>query len=396
MFPYISQIKVNNCFVQRDISIPKFPLESFRHIVLTGKNGSGKTSVLNGVAFQLGLIRSGIAPADEISKLKAWASNKQDTRYAQWVERIDDLRRVDLIVQGGNIQPLVEGKEAYVFAHFRANREIKFNPITNISREIDFEKSINDFGQVDQFAKELNQYLVHKKITTAIQAQEGNFHESVRDDDFFTRIQELLRRILQDDKALLMFESREFQFYIKKSGGLQYSINHLSAGYSAFMSNVIELLIREDILRKNHHDWDIKPFGIVVLDEPETHFHLSMQYEIMPILTNLFPKFQFIVATHSPAVLSSIDNAVIYDLSTLSEIQDQPLGSSYSDLMLNHFGVTDEFGPIADEIMSKVLSAIHRESKADLREVLAKYEKYLTPSLRIEIESRLINSGEYL
>lgn len=34
----------------------------------------------------------------------------------------------------------------------------------------------------------------------------------------------------------------------------------------------------------------------------------------MPFLTSFFPNIQFIVSTHSPFVLNSIDNSVIYDL----------------------------------------------------------------------------------
>lgn len=34
----------------------------------------------------------------------------------------------------------------------------------------------------------------------------------------------------------------------------------------------------------------------------------------MPFLIQIFPNIQFIVTTHSPFVLNSINNAVIYDL----------------------------------------------------------------------------------
>lgn len=34
----------------------------------------------------------------------------------------------------------------------------------------------------------------------------------------------------------------------------------------------------------------------------------------MPPLTFLFPNFQFITTTYSPAVISSIKNAVVFDL----------------------------------------------------------------------------------
>lgn len=54
--------------------------------------------------------------------------------------------------------------------------------------------------------------------------------------------------------------------------------------------------------------------GIVLIDEIETHLHLELQKEILPFLTKLYPNIQFIVSTHSPFILSSVDNAVVFDL----------------------------------------------------------------------------------
>ena len=59
-----------------------------------------------------------------------------------------------------------------------------------------------------------------------------------------------------------------------------------------------------------HYDLE----GVVLIDEIETHLHLDLQKKIMPILTNMFPNIQFIVTTHSPFILNSIKDAVIYDL----------------------------------------------------------------------------------
>ena len=56
------------------------------------------------------------------------------------------------------------------------------------------------------------------------------------------------------------------------------------------------------------------PDCIVLIDEIETHLHLELQKLILPMLTELFPNIQFIVSTHSPFVINSIENATIFDL----------------------------------------------------------------------------------
>lgn len=54
--------------------------------------------------------------------------------------------------------------------------------------------------------------------------------------------------------------------------------------------------------------------GIVLVDEIETHLHLELQKNIMPLLTAIFPNIQFIVTSHSPFILNSLKDVVIYDL----------------------------------------------------------------------------------
>jgi hypothetical protein len=83
----------------------------------------------------------------------------------------------------------------------------------------------------------------------------------------------------------------------------------------------------------------------------ETHLHLSMQKEIMPILTTVFPNIQFIVSTHSPFVLSSIRNAEAIDLekpgNTISDLTDY----SYEALAEGFFGTVSSSSDIQDRLL---------------------------------------------
>jgi predicted ATP-binding protein involved in virulence len=49
--------------------------------------------------------------------------------------------------------------------------------------------------------------------------------------------------------------------------------------------------------------------GVVLIDEIELHMHPSWQREILAKLRKNFPNIQFIITTHSPQVLSEIDNS---------------------------------------------------------------------------------------
>ena len=48
--------------------------------------------------------------------------------------------------------------------------------------------------------------------------------------------------------------------------------------------------------------------GIVLIDEVDLHLHPSWQQRILKDLLSIFPKVQFIVSTHAPAVINSVDS----------------------------------------------------------------------------------------
>ncbi|WP_185938669.1 AAA family ATPase [Enterococcus casseliflavus] len=58
---------------------------------------------------------------------------------------------------------------------------------------------------------------------------------------------------------------------------------------------------------------------IILIDEIENHLHPSLQREILPNLVEAFPNGQFIVATHSPFVVNSVKNSITYGLTYNNE-----------------------------------------------------------------------------
>jgi hypothetical protein len=66
--------------------------------------------------------------------------------------------------------------------------------------------------------------------------------------------------------------------------------------------------------------WQVYMYGlgkqsmVVTIDEPETHLHPSMQRELLPNLTKAFPTTQFVIATHSPFIVTSAPDARVYAL----------------------------------------------------------------------------------
>ena len=96
------------------------------------------------------------------------------------------------------------------------------------------------------------------------------------------------------------------------NGREPFDFNTLSSGFAAVLDIVVDVIIRMEKQITTVFDFSIP--GIVLIDEIETHLHLALQKKILGLLTTIFPNVQFIVSTHSPFVINSIENAIIYDL----------------------------------------------------------------------------------
>ena len=91
---------------------------------------------------------------------------------------------------------------------------------------------------------------------------------------------------------------------------------------------------------------------------------------------------------------SSIKNATVFDLSTGEAMGDEAAGSSYSELMLTHFGVKDEYSNVADAIIADInrIAALpdHAQARQEFLTLLEERGRYMSPGLRLEVEAQLI------
>lgn len=95
-------------------------------------------------------------------------------------------------------------------------------------------------------------------------------------------------------------------------------------------------IIGDLIMRmESKHRYDLE--GLVLIDEIETHLHVDLQKKIVPILTQLFPNIQFILTTHSPFVLNSTANAVVYDLEKKLLVKDGLTDLPYEGVVEGYF-----------------------------------------------------------
>ncbi|WP_201986837.1 AAA family ATPase [Hymenobacter rubidus] len=402
-FPYLQELVINDAYAVKNLRVPVFePGQEFKHLVLTGRNGSGKTTVLRAldyvIDYDINNSRLAAQEAADIEQALLRNSIDQSTLdYAQ--KKLGRLVRITPSFKSHQANAAYSGFSQFskklISVFFEANRKIQVGEVSTVTREDELEKRLMSGASNNSSAEFFKQYLVNKKVFQVFDAMDGRVDGAKQQEVFFSQLEKNLAEIFNDPNTSLEFVREHFEFYINLSDGRRFTFNQLSAGFSAFLSILTELLMRVDLLRKRANDYNYDPCGFVLIDEPETHLHLEMQYQILPLLTNLFPNLQFIVATHSPAVASSIKNATVFDLSTGQALGDEAAGSSFSELMQTHFGLENEYSNVADKILEEVTEIGQMSDRAAalarLQHLLDEQGRYMSPVLRLDVQAQLLH-----
>ncbi|MCE7654270.1 AAA family ATPase [Vibrio fluvialis] len=178
-------------------------------------------------------------------------------------------------------------------------------------------------------------------------------------------------------KVKLTFRRNDLYFVLEDENKEQIDLIKLSDGYSAIISIVCEIITRMEAIKFGSFDVS----GIVLVDEIETHLHVSLQRQILPFLRKMFPNIQFIVTTHSPFILSSVDDAIIYDLESGDCIDQEEALWAYSyEALVDGYFETERFSIILEKKVEEYerLSAVEPEKLSrDERKELRKLTKEL-------------------
>ena len=342
---YLTELKIINVRHLHNIRIPLSQTER-KHLILTGKNGSGKTSLLRSISSFLDYLVSEEYRKDdsckEIDKRKDKLQDEQDEDNRR--KLLMEIRDLDMnardrwnngCVVNTNDAEMIRSKYnqgKFILAHCTDDRQFKFNACKDLSRD-----EPNQVISIHEHpAKDFGKYLANQMSALAFAQMEKNQVRAKEIEQWFKHLEEALGIIYDTEELKLDFDSNTYRFSILIPDRDPIPLEHMSMGYAAMLDIIAELIMR----MANDHTFDTE--GIVLIDEVENHLHVSLQQKVMPILIKLFPKIQFIVTSHSPFVLNSTEHAVIYDLGYSSDNckpadEEDMTNATYSWVLERHF-----------------------------------------------------------
>ncbi|MGL4385911.1 MAG: AAA family ATPase [Snodgrassella alvi] len=329
--------------------------------MLTGKNGSGKTQLIN---LLHNFLEKRIVQQKndfqeltlELKKARQYSEilSKSDANYDLYFKSKKELEAeiqdiLNPIIETSDIELLIanynDGK--VVCLKFEATRQAKIENTESVKSIESLKQQNSSLNKSD--ALYFEQYLVSYKIQQAYANSKeigNNQQEAENIQVWFNKLEYDFRALFEDDQLSIEFYYKNQRFLIHQLDKEPYGFQQLSSGFSSILAVYAELLTK--IRLRDLTPDELK--GIVLIDEIDAHLHPSLQRKIFSFLTHAFPNIQFIIATHSPFVVSSVDNAVIFVLSTLQAVNENLFMYSYEAILEGLFNILPSPEMLSDKI----------------------------------------------
>ena len=346
--------------------------------VFFGGNGKGKTSVLNAVAVGLGGILKvipevssiGFRPTDRrgAEPVRVELEATDGTKWERAVGgprragRLDAIKnRLERFIAVGRWKDLAV--DLPILAFYDTERAIREQPLDRrrVTDETPRHEALEgalsagaDFGEFLRWFRARE----HEELGLRNERKDFAFEipalRAVR-----AAIRTMAPRITD---IRIAFRPLRFEVCWKDDGNPveRLRLSQLSGGYR------VMLLLAADLARRMaqgnpHLDDPLQSEAIVLIDEVELHLHPSWQQTILPDLIHTFPNAQFLVSTHSPQVLTTVEADRVIHL----EREDGEIGA---------FGVpTSTYGARASDALHLVMGTDERPPDNPFVKDLSRY-----------------------
>lgn len=400
---FITSVTIESVRHLKDITIP-LSEEKPKHLILTGRNGSGKTSVLEALANHLDAVvkETDIQVVEDqikfnVMQLKDFKGQgvrnhkvvEVENNLKLWKDKWEKIKcgmEIACNQQMGAVRYYFE-KGEFVLAYYKAERTFSSQVPEHVEKIVLKEKySMTEFPR-QLFVK----YLLDMKMTEALARNNGHEEKADIIHQWFVKFEELLQKIFEDNSLELLFDEDDFSFHIKEKNRELFDFNTLSSGYAAILDIVLDLIVRME--KKTNKSFVFDMQGVVLIDEIETHLYLELQKNILPMLTTIFPNIQFIVSTHSPFILNSLEDVVIYDLEKNIMVEHGLSDIPYGGVVEGYFNASElsdslreKYERYKDLVKKKELSDEDFEEIARLEMYLNEIPDYLALNITTEYQ----------
>jgi energy-coupling factor transporter ATP-binding protein EcfA2 len=339
--------------------------------IFVGENGTGKTRLLTLLAAACGdntelKIRGqhaspGFVAAELEQSFAIWhvggISKSSSTPILSNLPTNPNFHTHRTPSLGQNFSIFEEVKNRVTCLAFRGALRISDTKINGLSPvkissdyDLQFEKdpkNDENFGQV----------LANLKIRAGMFLASKPTSNDDRNVRITRRLEDAVTEITGQDFYFVVQDSPELHL-VASWGGNRMRMSQLPDG----LRSIIGWLVGCIALIESKHPKDNNPLdlpSIILIDEPESHLHPAWQRKVLPAIQRLLPNSQLFVATHSPFVISSVNEGYYYLLKadmdgkvTCSKATACSRGDTYIDVVSDILGVPEWYDPETEKLLN--------------------------------------------
>ncbi len=190
--------------------------------------------------------------------------------------------------------------------------------------------------------------------------------------------------------------------YTSEGKRMRIALSQLSDGYKGIVSLIADIAYRMAVLNPQLLKEVLKETeGIVLIDEIDLHLHPAWQQRVLGDLMQIFPKIQFVVSTHAPAVLHSVksENLVILKECQVLGINSEIYGNDVKSILSEVMEVKDRPPKVA-EMFERFYHLLqdknYKEAEQILDEIdtLRDYHDQEVAGCRVKLKLERIRGGQ--
>lgn len=412
-------MKIDTILIQNYRCFRELNLSLEEHMtLLVGKNGAGKSTILDAAAvaastflcgieggvnrsimkedaryafyemngtvdaqhqFPVMITAKGRCNGDEIGWIRSLNSAGGKTTVKDARDLIEIAERMQSQVMAGNMDTVLPVLSYYGTGRLYAQKKEKRNLQT-------LRKFNRQVGYLDCMAAESNEKMMlnwFEKMTLKslqIQQKTGKIEKIPQLKAVENAVCECFKRINGCSRAEVSFDldthriMLEFADETGKSSRL--SLNEMSDGYKNTLSMIGDLAYRMAVLNPQLGQEVLeKTPGIVLIDEVDLHLHPEWQQTILEDLQTVFPQVQFLVTSHAPAVIHSVkrENIRILDRGQIFIPVEQTYGRDANSILREVMQVGERPAEVR-QLLAGFYQAIDREEIQKAEELLGQVE----------------------
>lgn len=172
------------------------------------------------------------------------------------------------------------------------------------------------FGRLKAYDDCLDAHLTNLTLVSWFERMAIKSLQSAKVNSEYTTVRRAVTNGLESITGLpgidlgINFDTHELELIYDSDGEpIKVTSSQLSDGYRVVLSLFADIAYRAAMLNPQLEGSVLSETeGIVLIDEMDLHLHPQWQQLVLEALADTFPKMQFVVTTHAPAVVSSVDD----------------------------------------------------------------------------------------